>query len=82
MCKMYELFHKDVKVAELTIDTDYILDTVIKNNEHMPVGCKDESDLASWVSSRGIPATRHGIKRTLGTQIGRASCRERVFGLV
>lgn len=68
MCKMYELFHKDVKVAELTIDTDYILDTVIKNNKHMPVGCKDESDLASWVSSRGIPATRHGIKRTLGTQ--------------
>ena len=71
------LMHKEIPVVDIVFDEEssVILGIgTIHNSEHLPIGIPEHNGVAdraefnSWWTERSIPAS----------QIGRASCRERV----
>lgn len=66
----YYLMHENVKIALFEIDSArQIVRAGIGNNEHsvrfVPVGVNSLDELKKWLKNRGVPVSRHNIKRDL-----------------
>lgn len=92
MDKAYILMHKNIPVAEITIDgiTARISSCIsILHSDHLPVGVQikqgqaDRAKLNEWWCGRSIPASRDGIKHLL-SELNISSAQilsEKTFGL-
>lgn len=72
----YTLMHKDIMVANLTIDSvTSVISSIaeVYHSEHIPIGISvkkgkvDRGELNKWWISRAIPASRMGIKDVMDT---------------
>lgn len=72
----YHLMHKDIIVAQITIDEDTMVISKINDIydfKHAPIiaqtkdGCLNRAQLNEWWLGRSIPASRDGIKSDLNT---------------
>ena len=65
---MYFLMHENNKIAAFNTDiADNILSLSINKNalDLIPIGVKNNGELALWIRNRAIPVTRHNIKEDL-----------------
>ena len=67
---VYLLMHENSKVAVFEVDSEYNLLRADAGNDDrikskLPVGVIDKASLKRWIASRGVPATRKGLKNEL-----------------